>query len=550
MKKRFLGLALSSILILGVFTGCGEKASTSSEIVEPSTAVTETSQTSEASDATASTQTSKISTQDRTLTVLIKDSINQPLKNGTVAQEAIYEATGIKVELQIVPESSYDEKLSTLLATNQIPDVVFLNSADYIRKNASTGIFLELSKYMDQMPNYKNIFDTYPEMKKSMVEDNLYAFQVVGKNEATNGYGVVLRTDLLEKNNIAIPTSFDELLVVLEQLKALYPDQIPLTLRNGAKFNEIKTTAYMLGSGFGLYYDYDVNGGSYVYGPASEAFKEVIKFYNQAYEKGLFDPDFASSTTETFQSKMISGKALCFIDNSGFSIDYTNLLKQTEPDAKLEFIPYLRNTFGQTRAISYETEVNTGRYFAIRGDVKDPETVIKFMDWLYSDEGSNITNYGQEGVTFEYEEGNPHFIEDYVMKFKDESPAYYKVFADAGITKLNFSLWAGNTQQNFEISRLVGQWSDFSEAYWAKAKAEVDKGVLIQPVSNPALSEEDTEKVNDIVMELNTYLEQQYNKFIIGEAAIDEWDDVIKQCEKLGVRDLEEIYNNAYKAIK
>lgn len=537
MQKKTIRLLLGFIMMSSVLAGCGggkksEPAKTTTAAGAPETA--------------EGTDSGKISSEDRTLKVLIKDSTNQPLKNGTVTQEAIYEATGIKVELQIVPDSDYTAKLSTLLATNKIPDIVYLNSPSYISQNASTGIFLELSQYLDQMPDFKKIFDQYPEMKKAMIGDKLYAFQMVGKNEATNGMGVVLRTDLLKKNNLTLPVTFDELLDVLEKLKALYPDSVPITMRNGAKFNEFKTTAYMLGSGPELYYDYDVNGGSFVFGPAAENFKEVLKFYRDAYSKGLLDPDFASSTTETFQSKLISGKALCFIDNSGFSIDYTNLLKQTDPDAELKFIPYLKNSFGQTRAISYETEVNSGRYFAVRGDVKDPETVVKFMNWLYSEKGSDITNYGKEGVTFQYnDKGKPEFIKDYVMRFKDESPAYYKVFADAGITKLNFCLWAGNTQQNFEISKMVGQWSDFADEYWADAQSEVDKGVLKQPVSKPPLSEADTEKANEILMDLNTYLEQQYNKFIIGEAPIDDWDDVIKTCEELGAHKLEEIYNHA-----
>ena len=51
--------------------------------------------------------------------------------------------------------------------------------------------------------------------------------------------------------------------------------------------------------------------------------------------------------------------------------------------------------------------------------------------------------------------------------------------------------------------------------------------------------------MQDILTDVNTMLEQEYNKYIMGEAEIDQWDEVIRQCEEMGVRELEEIYNNA-----
>ena len=40
-------------------------------------------------------------------------------------------------------------------------------------------------------------------------------------------------------------------------------------------------------------------------------------------------------------------------------------------------------------------------------------------------------------------------------------------------------------------------------------------------------------------------LEQEYNKYIMGVEPIDNWDSVIERANKLGARELEEIYNNA-----
>jgi putative aldouronate transport system substrate-binding protein len=491
----------------------------------------------------------KISRQPRTVTVLISDSASQPVKNDALAQQAIFEKTNIRIDFQIVPGSNFNDKRNALLATNQIPDISPM-SAREIAQYSPTGVLLPVTRYVDSMPNFKHFWDTIPDLKKSMIGGDLYGFQLVCRNEATNGFGPVIRTDLLEKHNIPVPTSFNGLLDALEALKKLYPNSRPYTVRNGATLQHFKTSAYMLGSGFGsngLYYDNDVDRGKYIYGPATKEFKTVLQFFADAYRRGIFDPDYAITTSQQFQAKMTSGQSFYFNDNSGFSIDYTNLLTKVEPAARLEMIPYLTNSYGQRRAVAYDTTTND-KLWVLRADIKEPETITKFVDWLYGKEGSDITNYGKEGVSFRYNaQGQPEFIQEYVDRFKDRSPVYYAVFSDAGITKLNFSLWAANTECSFAIQKMVGVWDDFADRYWSLAAKEnlPGSGALVQPVLDPPLSTEDAERVKDITLALTTYLEQQYNKFIMGVEPIDNWDTVIEQAVRLGARELENIYNKA-----
>jgi ABC-type glycerol-3-phosphate transport system substrate-binding protein len=491
----------------------------------------------------------KISPTPRTITLLISDSPAQPIKQFALAQQAIFEKTNIRLDYQIVPATGFNDRKNILLATNQLPEISTMNNQD-IARHGSTGIFLPLSRYIDSMPNFKQFWDTIPDLRKSMIGGELYGFQVVQRNEATNGFGPVIRTDLLARHNLPIPKTFDELLNVLEALKRHYPDSRPYSLRNGATLQHFRTTAYMLGSGFGtngLYFDYDVNGGSYVYGPATPQFKEVLRFFADAYRRGIFDPDFATNTSQQFQARMTSGQSFYFNDNSGFSIDYTNLLRRIEPTASLEFIPYLTNSFGQRRAIAYDTTTRD-RFYTLRADIRDPATVIRFIDWMYGKEGSDISNYGMEGVSFKYNSrGEPEFIQEYINQFRDRSPVYYAVFSEAGITQLNFSLWAANTEASFAIQKIAGAWDDFADKYWEAAGREnlPGTGALRQPVQDPPLSEADAERVRSITMALTTYLEQEYNKYIMGTEPINNWDRVIEQAVRLGARELENIYNRA-----
>ncbi len=488
----------------------------------------------------------KLVEKPTTVRVLLSDASAQPLKNYAPAQQAIFDKTGVKLDYEIVPFSSYDDKKNILLATNNWPDIAYIKVED-VATYAPTGIFQPLTDYVNEtdMPNFYKFWQQYPDMKKYLLDGELYVLPVIQREETANGFGPVIRTDLLAENNLPSPQSFEELLDVLGELKDIYPDSIPWTGRKGTR-QLLKTTSYMLGSGYGqvgLYYDYDKGG--YVFGPASDEFKAVLSYLNEAYERGILDRDFATTTSEQLESKMSSGRSFFYLDNSGFGVNYTKSLRKIEGNeaAVLQILPIPENSFGQRRAISYSKEL-PGRFYAVNAGSKKIDTIIKLADWMYGREGSDITNYGVEGYSFEYNDaGEPQFKMDYVEKFRDASPSsYYAIYSDLGITKLNFSLYACNTKTWFEIEKMLGNWDDISDEYWNIVSHD---NAYKSPVIDPSLTVEESEKTADILLELNTMLEQEYNQYIMGIKPIGDWDSVIKRCEEIGVRELEKIYNDA-----
>ncbi|MDO5416829.1 MAG: extracellular solute-binding protein [Lachnospiraceae bacterium] len=549
MRRRHVAAGMMAAVVAAttVLGGCsGKKADTGSTAAgEKQTAGTEQAAGTEA--AGDADKSSWISEEPVEITVMMKDNPSQPLKVDAPMREEIFKKTNIKLNVQIVPNSSYEEKKNIVLGTNNFPDIIFIpNMADVVTYGNS-GVFEPLTQYLNEedMPNLYKFWQEYPEMKKYLLGDELYVFPVVAREETANGFGPVIRQDLLEANNLETPKTFDELLDVLIKFKELYPDSIPWTGRKGTP-NLFKTTSYMLGSGYGdngLYYDFDEE--KFVFGPASTNFKAVLDYLNRAYEAGVLDPEFATTTAEQMESKLSSGKSLFYLDNSGFGQNYTKMLRKVEgqENATFQVLPIPENSFGQRRATAYATEL-PGRFYALNAGSKHKEEIIKLMDWLYSKEGSDITNYGVEGVSFEYDEkGEPQFKEDYVMKFKDAQPSdYYAIYTDLGITKLDFCMWACNTKTWFEIQQMDGNWDEVADEYW---KIIEEDDAYVQPHIFPTLSEEESEKVKDILVDVNTMLEQEYNKYIMGQEEIDNWDNVIKRCEDMGIRELEDIYNQA-----
>lgn len=557
MKKSLLKKATALLAVAAMsaslLAGCasGEQGNTSSGEAssQPGSSVADSSVGSEQTPQ-ENEHPSWVSETPIEVRIMLMDNANQPLANDTPAHDEIFNKTNVRIKLEIVPQSSYDDKKNIALSTNNFPDIVYLRSYTDITDYADEGIFEPLSQYINEetMPNFYKFWQQYPEMQRYMVDGEMYVFPGIAREETANGTGPVIRTDLLEENNIPIPNTFDELLEALAKLKEIYPDSVPWACRQGTG-QLLKTTAYMLGCGHGdngrgqgMYWDADK--GQYVYGPAAEEFKAVLTYLNKAYEMGVLDPEYATTDANSMATNASSGKSFFFLDNSGFGQNYTNELRKIEglENATFQVIPIPENSFGQRRAVAFGTTF--GKLFAVNAKAENKEELIKFTDWMYSQEGSDITNYGVEGLSFQYNaEGEPEFIPEYIMQFKDASPSdYYAVYSNLGITKLDWCLWACNTKTQFEIQKITGSWTEVSDEYWEIIAADE---AYVQPHMSPSFTAEESERISEITTDLDTFFAQEYDKYIMGNADIADWDKLIQKAEEKGVRELEQIWNDA-----
>lgn len=51
--------------------------------------------------------------------------------------------------------------------------------------------------------------------------------------------------------------------------------------------------------------------------------------------------------------------------------------------------------------------------------------------------------------------------------------------------------------------------------------------------------------MKELTTDLDTFFTQEYDKYIIGKESIDNWDALIKKAEDMGVRELEQLWNDA-----
>jgi putative aldouronate transport system substrate-binding protein len=123
------------------------------------------------------------------------------------------------------------------------------------------------------------------------------------------------------------------------------------------------------------------------------------------YAKGYNDTDGPTLERSARDANITSGVAGLFQMNSGQANTFYDLMKETIPEANLYGVvpfvgpagkPYGTNNAHIRYAASNEGTVVTQT--AVENGTID--AILKFLDYGYSDEGSELINWGEEGVSF------------------------------------------------------------------------------------------------------------------------------------------------------
>lgn len=521
---RLLALALVLVMALGLTAHAEEKPSTwlSDELVE--------------------------------IRIMRDENASQPIKLDSTKVKYLEELLNVRLVIEAVPAASYADKKQVLIATDNMPDIMKVERKD-VAAYARDGMFVNLSEHAEQMPNFFKVFDRNESYNMLRVDGDVYGVPTLrrmpeegGSEIVVSGQLPIIRTDLMEAYDLENPASFADLVDVLAVFKENNPDLIPLTNRKGgtttATRKVMDTMAYPLGSGAEMYYDEDL-GGQWIYGPGHENFKEVLKYLNELYEKGLLDPDYATNTVDLWKEKMSSGKALMYFDNNGFASQFTIALKTVDESYKLGILPTMTNSLGQTRNFIYSLDW-TDQAWVVSASSDKIDVCLAYLDWCFTDEGADVNGFGIEGETFEYVDGKPQILESVLEKYAatGSSTAYYDIQSDLGIGLLDVTPYvdtgAQDQMQVYQMSE-----AEREEYYATMEMCRADEGLRF-PTLNPPLSEEQTERFNELKTAVENIVTQEWDKYIMGLEPIDNYDKVIETVRAAGAAEMEEIYNTAW----
>jgi putative aldouronate transport system substrate-binding protein len=485
-----------------------------------------------------------VAAKHMTLSWMRYEHSSQALDVNSVVVQEIKKRKNVKLELQSVPQSNYEDKKKTLIATNSIPDVIMVNQND-LSNYADLNIFLDLTPYLDQMPNFRKLIAQKPEINKTKVDGKIYGFPLATKWSLQSGQLPMIRVDLLKKLNLKTPTSYEELYQVLRKLKEAYPDSYPFTSRaaNGKTGTEnlINPIAFGFGSGYtninGTKVYYEPATKQYKFGPYSSEFKEALSYLHKLYKEKLLDPDYSVATSQIWVEKLSTGKSFFYQDNNGFGVNFNKALQAKDQDAKFELLPVMASIKGVKRNNVYQLD-HLGEMYAISSKVKNPEEVIKFIDWMYGDEGTYLTSFGVENIDYTLSGGEYQISEATQAKFKDKQDPFRAMQSALGTGYLGLALHSDDHPLVPSSAPELIKWSE-------KAINDLANGINFREVNDPPFNKEEREKLKQLRTQLDAFLTLNMDRFIINDGALNDWDSFIQQCKEKGATEIEKIYNIA-----
>lgn len=438
-------------------------------------------------------------------------------------------------------------QINLMVASHDLPDILTGVNWKTVSGGAQMweedGIIIDLTELIPEyMPNYwtriNNIELSIPTLS---VDGKLYYV-----NEIQHGVmfeGPIIRQDWLQKAGLEEPKTLDDLYNVLVYFRDNdmngNGDASDEWAMSSLGATSIGWSPLNLMWAYGVHWSYMVVDGQVTHGMLMDEFADAITFMNKLYAEGLLDPDYATQDRTALDGKFMN-------DQVGFEwgIQPTKMDRTMNPDMEegkfhAAGIPLPKLT-EDSPAYSFDknyVSLFTGASAAVTTRSSEPEKILHWMDYFYSDEGVMLCNYGIEGLTFEYDEnGKPY----------TDTKGAEAVNPDVNANEIKY-LYALSGTSAFPYANdsdlFRSSMHPFSAAGTVKWMSEFDVSRLLPDIS---LTAEEAEDINDTLVDIDTYVSIQLDKLVNGQTSLDEIPAIQKKLIDMGIEDVLEVYQAAY----
>ena len=349
----------------------------------------------------------------------------------TPVGKAVLDKFNFDVELIPNPAGDAKEQLGLMLAAGNYPEIVTLQDQDITNKYIDATALVALDPYLDQMPNFTEWYkESIPYWRWAAGDGNLYNWNIqIPQDQAVfpENNDILVRSDLLEQQDWAMPVSTEEWVAFLKEAKAQNPTTPDgeTTIGMAAPFGEswgMALAPILYEKGYGI----QVNDASIFYDANADAFvdmfthpdtKESFAFFNKLYQEGLLDEECFTDKGDQVLAKMSSGRALSVWYITWYMNSANNALK----DRGFETMMYINTPVmgvgqierGEKNIIM--TQLTRPFYtVAVTQNAKNPERILQVVDFFSSEEGQVLLQSGVEGVHYTIEDGKRIATEAYI----------------------------------------------------------------------------------------------------------------------------------------
>lgn len=370
--------------------------------------------------------------------------------------------TGVNVEF-ITPTGSESERMYTMLASGDMPDIIMANVYDTgLLEYIDAGKFLPLNELADKYD--KTFYDIvspsliswnsfedgniygYPNFASSF--ENVNAMVEANDTAALGNYVgdrvVSVRKDIYEAIGSPDMTTPEGFIKALEMAKEQFPtvDGVPISLVGFQPFTDTGNDAlYSYIQQMAGIDRYNEDGSLHDLLTDPE-YLRWLKCFREAYEKGLISRDVFVDQRAQIDEKLKAGRY--FVSFAGKAdIAASNNYLYNDMGGKetgIYYIPVdaLFNSAGEQPEIMSKVLLNGWMNSYITTSCKAPARAIRFLNYIMGERGQHAIYYGIEGVTWDY---NAEGVEEFKPFMTDGSVSGDELARNYNIYGNNWAWW-------------------------------------------------------------------------------------------------------------
>ncbi len=318
------------------------------------------------------------------------------------------EMTNVKIEWEMVPNANKNEMKKLSLSSGDYPDVYFAMGVTQAEEMTygPRGIFVPLNDLIDKHSMYvKQLMEDWPSIAEQITlpNGNIYSLpRARDTYQAQFSQRYWMNTKWLKELKLEIPTTTEGLYQVLKAFKENDPngnnkmDEIPLIIANPARASYI-TNAFVYDNTSNRLVIDGNDKVSVAY--TTDGWKKALEYMQRLYKEGLMDQASFTYTNPQIKTLVENANAELVGGVTGhYSSTWADNLG--ERIKSFEVIAPVKGPDGVQYAYWAPYMHDTGT-FTITKAMQNPEIAVRWVDWLFSFEGTNRSRHGIEDVHWE-----------------------------------------------------------------------------------------------------------------------------------------------------
>lgn len=444
------------------------------------------------------------------------------------------EKTGIHFTFdQSVQYADWQQKKAALLVGGELPDVLFKAelTEQEIQRFYQEGKIIDLKPYLEScMPNLSALLAEHPDWAAAITLPDGSMPALPSLNPLQNNNAMWINTTWLSNLGLEMPTDADSLLEVLRAFKTRDPnlngkaDEIPLSCMGMWDLRFLGHAFGLVSNDYGIFVD---AAGKVQTTLNTEENRAFLTWLNTLWNEELIPHD--TFTTADNLRQITDAKASMVY---GMFLAPTPLsLVPAASASQYELLPPLTYQ-GTQRYRDLLGDVIRGA-FAVTSACEDPETILRWVDYLYSIEGSQLAQSGVEGEEYIT---NPDgtWLWNADMQTVATSILTEATIADGGNAPGYYPAELQLAYDNEDTHRIV-------------VSMQTLKDHSVFPAPLVYWSQEDHARLQAIQLDLGAYAETTMIRFVTGDIPLtdESWNAYLQGLNERGLQEMLDLWQRA-----